>query len=156
MMSSRNVSIELMGLPHVSALAAKLRPADNAELYAAGITPECAVAKSYRASTIARVAFVDGEIAAAWGMRGSPLGKIGRPWLLTAPAVERVRISFLRIAQQEVATMLAFCPELRGYVDARYSGALRLLTALGFSLSEEFPFGPHEAPFRRYSMRRIR
>ena len=51
--------------------------------------------------------------------------------------------------------MLAICPELRGYVDARYDGALRLLLALGFDLSAEFPFGPHGAPFREYSMRRF-
>lgn len=136
---------------HVEAMAARLRRADEEEIEAAGLGPRNALWRSYRGSAYAKTAFVGGEAAAMWGMGGCPLGKVGRPWLLTAPAVERAKIAFLREARAEVAMMLSICPELRGYVDAKYSGAIRLLEAIGFMVGPEFPFGPHQAPFRQYT-----
>lgn len=148
------ITIEPAQHAHIGALARVMRAADVAEVQAAGLTPYAALRRSYRGSTLAKTAFVGGEIAAMWGLDGSPLQKVGRPWILTAPPVERVKVSFLRIARVEVAMMLAVCPELRGYVDAQYHGALRLLSAVGFDLGEEFPFGPNGMPFRQYAMRR--
>lgn len=139
---------------HIAALTGRLRAGDAAELQAAGIPPGRALWRSYRASVFSRVALVDGEIAAAWGMGGSPFGRIGRPWLLTAPPVERAPLAVLRVGRQEVALMLAVCPELRGVVDAAYGRAIRFLVALGFGIGPEFPFGPHEAPFREYRLSR--
>lgn len=156
-MSSHNgINIVPTAIDHIRSIAGQLRAGDAAELRAVGVPPFKSLWRSYRGSTIAKTAFVDGEIAAIWGLDGSPLKRIGRPWLLTAPPVERVKVSFLRIARTEVAMMLALCPELRGYVDGRYDMALRLLLALGFELSAEFPFGPTGAPFRQYTMRRHR
>lgn len=139
---------------HIEALATRLRDGDAAELQCAGLLPTRALWRSWRGSLISRVALVDGEIAAAWGMGGSPFGRIGRPWLLTAPPVERAKIAFLRESRHEVALMLAVCPELRGVVDAAYGRAVRFLGALGFTLGPEFPYGPHEAPFREYRISR--
>jgi hypothetical protein len=155
MMSSRDgIVIESATSEHATELARCLRADDVLELLAAGTTPLKGLMHAYRSSVVAKTAFVDGDIAAMWGISGSPLQRIGRPWLLTALPVERVKVSFLRIARAEVATMLAFCPELRGYVDARYSRALRLLSVVGFELSAEFPFGPNGLAFRQYCMRR--
>jgi hypothetical protein len=139
---------------HIAALATSLRREDVAELEAAGLTAQQALARSCERSYLARTAFVDGEVGAMWGLGGSPLAKVGRPWLLTGAPVEGVKVSFLRIARAELTMMLACHAELRGYVDARYARALRLLLVLGFGLSDEFPFGPRGMPFRQYSMRR--
>mgnify|MGYP001587154290 CR=1 FL=1 len=140
---------------HVRTLALNLRAGDAAEIEAAGMTAREALWRSYRTATRARTAFVGDEIAAMWGIAGCPLGRIGKPWLLTAPPIEHAKLAILREGRYEVLEMLSIFSELRGYVDGRYHRALRLLDALGFSLSAEFPFGPFGVGFRIYSMRRM-
>ena len=135
---------------HLLALAENLRAGDRAEIEAAGITPQRALWRSYRTSIIARTGFIDGEVAACWGCGGSPLGRAGQPWLLTGPACERAKVTFVRVARFETARMLRLFPELRGMVDARYSRAIRLLEALGFTVGPEQPWGPLGAMFREY------
>lgn len=139
---------------HILALAALMRAADVAELEAAGLTAQRGAWRSYRRSMITRVALVDGEVAAAWGLGGAPLGTVGEPWLLTTPAVERAPVTFVREARCEVAAMLEMFPELRGRVDARYHRAIRLLELLGFAVGQARPFGAKGAMFREYRMAR--
>ncbi len=140
---------------HIQALADNLRDGDAAEIEAAGMTPRQAIWRSYRQAHWAHTGMIDGEVGAIFGVGGCPMGKIGKPWLLTAAPVERAKVAFVREGRREVAEMLAVFPELRGYVDGRYTRALRFLSVLGFSLSHEFPFGPFGVPFRVYSMRRV-
>lgn len=149
-----NVTITPTKPEHLRLLAENLRWKDAAELKSAGTTPSKALWRSYRQSSLVRTAFAGGDIAAIWGVGGGPFDKIGRPWLLTAPPIERVKKAFIRQARLEVAQMLVVFPEIRGYVDAQYTGAVRLLEILGFTMSKEFPFGPNGSPFRQYSMRR--
>ncbi len=135
-------------------LAERLRLDDVAELQAAGTGPMKALWRSYRASHYAKVAFVDGELAAAWGLAGEPLGRSGRPWLLTAPPVERVKRTFVLEARKEVEQMLRINPVLWGYVDDTYKKAIRLLELIGFSIGDIVPLGPLGSPFRMYSIDR--
>ena len=139
---------------HLFALAANLRAGDAAEIEAGGITPSRALWRSYRTSVIARAGLIDGEVAACWGCGGSPLGRAGQPWLLTGPACERARVTFVRVARFETARMLHLFPELRGMVDARYDRAIRLLEGLGFSIGAARPWGPRGAMFREYVLMR--
>jgi len=150
----REVTILPAARGHVMDLAGRLRDADRSEIEVAGLGAHAALWHSWRGSLFARVALVDGELAAMWGLSGTMFANKARPWLLTAPAIERARMAFLRISRNEVAFMLSLCPSLFGFVDARYAGAQRLLRAVGFDLSEPFAFGPHGAPFRQYTMQR--
>ena len=136
----------------VNLLLAGIRAADNAENEAAGFTSRHALWKSYRNSMMSMSAFIDDEIAAMWGMAGSPLGTVGRPWLMTTPIVESVKKTFFRVGAIEAARMLEICPRLEGVVDATYLGACRLLEIWGFELGETVLIGPTRQPFRRYSM----
>ena len=61
----------------------------------------------------------------------------------------------LSVKIDEVGKMLGIYPEMRGFVDSRYAGALGLLRLLGFDLSEPVPFGPLRAPFCQYTIRRL-
>ena len=139
---------------HIAVLGSNLRAGDLSEVQAAGMTGQRALWRSWRAAYYSATALVDGEVAAIWGVGGSPLGRVGRPWLLTSPAVERARFAIIRVGRLEVGKMLGIYPEMRGFVDSRYEGALGLLRLLGFDLSEPLPFGPHRAPFRQYTIRR--
>lgn len=150
-----NYEVVLTDRAHVASLGGNLRAADLSEVEAAGMTGQRALWRSYRAAYYSATALVDGEVAAIWGVGGSPLSRVGRPWLLTSPVVERARFAMLHVGRAEVGKMLAIYPEMRGFVDSRYKGALRLLQRLGFDLSEPIPFGPLGAPFCRYSIRRL-
>ena len=139
---------------HIKALSGNLRADDAAEAQAMGWTGEEAVAASYRTAIFSKALIVKGEVAAAWGMWGTPLGRVGHPWLATAPVAECVKRAFLRVGRAEVASMLAMCPELVGIVDGRYLRAIRLLRVLGFTVSAPFPYGPENVPFCEYRLRR--
>jgi hypothetical protein len=139
---------------HIRELAENLRDQDRDEIAAFGMTPHKALWRSYRQAMMSRTALVDDEVAAMWGVSGCPFGKVGRIWLLTSPVSERVKSAFVREGKAEVSEMLAIYDELRGYVDARYHRAIRLLDVLGFGVGHEFPFGPFGAPFRQFTIRR--
>lgn len=138
---------------HIAALIPRMRQKDCEEALNAGITVERAVWRSYRGSVFAKVALVNGEIAAVWGVCGT-LGRTGQPWLFTTPVVERAKMHFVRIMRQEVKEMLVLYPRLLGLVDDAYAGAIRLLGAVGFKISEPFSYGRYGMPFREYSAER--
>ncbi len=135
---------------HIALLADRLRAGDAAEIEAAGITPRRALWRSWKRSVFARTAFVDGEIACVWGCAGAPLGPVGEPWLLTAPAIERAKIAFVREARAQVAEWTAVWPRLEGRVLASYARATRLLHFLGFTLEPPRAEGASNALFCTY------
>lgn len=148
-----DVEIVTATAEHIEVLLLSMRKKDREEAANAGLALSRAVWRSYRGCVFAKAAFVDGEIAAVWGIGGG-LGSVGRPWLFTTPAVERAKMAFLRTARAEVADMLATYPRLLGVVDDAYVGALRLLQAIGFTLSEPFAYGRFGMPFREYRLER--
>ncbi len=139
----------------VYALARRLRPGDRAEVEALGQDPRRALRFSFRASLYPpQACFVDGEIAAMWGMGGDILSDEGRPWLMTGMAVERIPVSFVKIAQAWIADALSIKPRLENQVLADYTKSVRLLGVLGFRLDERCPLRPGGVPFRRFHITR--
>jgi hypothetical protein len=139
---------------HLAIIADRLRFDDVDELAAAGLTPHGALWRSYRRSIFCQTAFVGDDIAAVFGVGGCPLGRVGEPWLLTAPAVELAKTAMILEGRGFARQMLGVFPELRGKVSADYRRACRFLEVLGFNLSEPFAFGPRLALFREYTLRR--
>lgn len=135
---------------HIAALAARMRIGDSHELHALGMTAQEGARISLRESLYARTVFVDGEMAAMFGLGGSFISRDGQPWLLTTPAIERVPFAFARVGRQLVAEMLTHKPFLWNYVTAEYHAAVRLLEILGFTVDDPRPFGPAGVPFRRF------
>jgi hypothetical protein len=139
---------------HVRALAANLRPADQNEIEIYGFPTNKALWRSFKASFLRHTAFIDNEIAAMWGVGGSPMGQMGQPWLMTTEAVKKISpLAFARIYQREVLRMLNVFPVLINYVDAEYTAAVRLLDIVGFNLGEPEPLGKNGALFRQFEMR---
>jgi hypothetical protein len=139
---------------HVYALAAVMRQGDRAELEATGVKVKRALWRGYRRSLWCRTAFVDGDIAAIWGLNASALSNYGVPWLLTAPAIERMPVAFRREAGREVARMLALCPVLENHVLTSYTGAVRLLRSLGFTVFQGESTGHNGALLSRFRLER--
>ena len=141
-------------MSHVYTLAANMRQEDAAEFEAVGIDLKAGLRKTFRAALMRESIFLDGVLAAMWGLGGDALSDIGAPWLLTTPIVERVPVTFVKVGRQNVETMLRLKPILVNYVDARYRRACRFVEALGFVLEPPVPFGPKGALFRRFELRR--
>lgn len=141
---------------HVYLLAEKLRPRDEAEIRAVGIKPRRALYRAFRNSVMCKTAFVDGDIAAMWGLcvglrpGVSPLSDLGVPWLHTSGAIERIPVTFVKLAKQELAAMCANRRRLESFVDANYPQAVKLLRVLGFTVEKPAPIGVDGAPFRRF------
>src|SRR6185312_13064875 len=91
---------------------------------------------------------VDGVLAAMSGLCGSMLGDIGYPYLLTTKAVERVPVTFVKLAREGIAEMLRHKLRLEGHVAADYEGACRLLEVLGFRLERPETFA--KGSFRKF------
>jgi hypothetical protein len=135
-------------------LARNLRDGDRLECASYGVTPIVGLRKSFKNAVLRRTALINGEIAAMWGIGviGSALSDTGYPWLMTAPAIERLPVSFLREAQREVGRMRRIHRRLTGHVAARYGMACRFLEVLGFALSPPEPFGPRGEMFRTFTL----
>lgn len=131
-------------------IADNLRREDEAEITGFGLTPREALRTSYRNAILRRTAFVDGEIAAMWGLGGAMLSDAGSPWLMTTPAVEKMPVTFLKVGRAQLDEMLLQRAFLFNFVQASYSRACRFLEVLGFVLDPAAPMGPHNVPFRRF------
>lgn len=119
-----------------------LRKEDIKEAKALGLYPHRGVFFAYRYACYRRTALINGEVAAMWGLHGELLGSIGHPYLITGVAVTKISpITFARIYLEEVKEMSKFFPNLENYVDASYSGAVRMLKIAGFSFE-----GPFDTP----------
>ncbi len=136
----------------VYALARNLRDGDRLEVASLGVTPAMGLRKSFRNAVVRRTAIIDGEIAAMWGVGGSAVGNTGYPWLMTAPAVERIPVLFLRVARSELGRMRRRFHRLEGLVAAEYTMACRFLEVLGFMLGPVTEIGPRSAKFRTFMM----
>jgi hypothetical protein len=57
----------------------------------------------------------------------SPLSDLGVPWLLTSSAVERLPVSFVKVARAELVLMRANRRRLESFVASDYPQAIKLL-----------------------------
>lgn len=151
-LAASRYSIVASEMPHVYALAARMRKEDAAEIESAGLNPLQELRRSYKESTLRRTAFVDGEIAAMWGLGGTFMSAVGVPWLLTTPAAARVPLAYIKEAKVQIAVMLTHRRYLENYVAASYVRACRFLSIVGFTLEPPQPFGPNGALFHRFWM----
>lgn len=151
-MSVGRILIVPSGIADVYRLAGNLRANDRLEITGLDLDPAAVIRSSFRSAILRRTAFVDGEIAAMWGLGGVMLSDEGVPWLMTTPAIERIPVSFVRLARREVAEMLELRSQLSNVVLASYRSACRFLEVLGFNLDEPVQLGPHGVPFRKFWM----
>ena len=138
----------------IYAVARHLRDGDRLEVTSLGLDPATALRKSFKHAVWRRVAVINGEIAAVFGMGGNMLSNVGYPWLLTTPAVEKLPVSFVKEGRKQAMEMLSMRRRLEGHVAADYRQACRFLEALGFTLGEPEEIGPLKAKFRKFTMER--
>ena len=133
---------------HLRLIAPVLRAPDRAEVEQQGLVVRHALNEAYANSIICRAAFVDGDIAALWGLRGEMLSDHGFAWLLTAPPVERVPLSFFRVVRDELADMMATRRSISTWVLGSYEKSIRFFAMQGFVESGQIALGPHQAVYK--------
>ena len=137
---------------HIDAVAAALRPADRAEVWAAAhLMPFAAVSDSVARSETAFTGLVDGQPALIAGVgRASLLGATGVPWMLGTALIDRHPVAFLSHSRRVVAGWRRDFARLVNRVDARNRAAVRWLAWLGFRIDPAKPFGPEGLPFHPF------
>lgn len=150
------MTIDIMpSLPeHVGMLCDTIRDADAREIEKLGFTPRRGLWRSYRGSISRETAFINGQIAAMWGLGGNPLGETGHPWILTANAANDMPpINFALLYRKKMRDMLKLFPVLQSWVDADHGQCVRLMNIIGFKLVDEKWMGPMKSRFFSYEMR---
>ena len=138
---------------HCAMLAANMRHEDAEEVRAFGESRIRAVNRAFRSGIMCRTAFVDGELAAMWGIGGNLLSNVGHPWLLTTPVCERVKVTYVKVGKAQLADMLALRPVLIDYVAAKYTRAIGFLKLLGFTVGDPAPLGRRNGLFCKFELR---
>jgi len=140
---------------HLRILSNTMRPADRAEIEKFGWSVNKGLWRSYKGSLICKSIFVEGELAAIFGIGGGAMSDIGTPWLITTYACEKVSpLAFARTFQKEVLKMLQLFPVLANFVDASYDKAVKLLENCGFTIGEPEELGGHGELYRKFSIKR--
>lgn len=127
---------------HIALMAEAMDAVTRSTAEKIGMTPKKALWQSYRKSLVRKTAFIDGKIAAMWGVGGTVFSDIGQPWLVMTPEIEEhpFRVAFRY--RKELNKFQYMFPCLEEYVDVTNKKAIRLLELMGFKLSKNIiPIG---------------
>ena len=136
--------------------AARLRPADAAELTAASgpdlaATLRNAVEASYGK---AWVAMLGDEPISLFGIaRFSLMGDAAAPWMVGTPTLLKQGRALMEIGRAYCAMAREEFALLVNFVDVRNTASIRWLKRLGFEMGEPVAFGVEQRPFMRFEMR---
>ena len=101
-----------------------------------GIEPAEGLERSFEASSLCWTILVDGRVAGMFGCSGGEDGT-GYAWLTTAPAIEKVRLRFVRRSRQYIDRMLQRHGALVCYAHVENRPLLAWLQWSGFRVEEK-------------------
>lgn len=101
-----------------------------------GFTPLKALWNSYRNSLICRTAFIEGRIAAIWGLSGTIFGNIGQPWLILTPETQEYPMRVAFRYRKELKNMLQMFNILEEFVPVENNSSIRMLELMGFKVDK--------------------
>ena len=131
------------------ALLANMRKKDIEECKAYGMSPGRALNIAIRDSLYAKSVWLDGKIIAMIGLSGPIISDTGCPWMLTGNGIEKVPVTFVKVAIKELDEMNRHKPILSNYVLADYHEAVKFLSVVGFSVFPPKKIGKCGALFRQ-------
>lgn len=139
---------------HAYDLSLTLREKDKQEIEAFGMNPRRTLFNCFRKSCYRKTGLINGNVAAMWGVFGTPLSSDGQPWLLTGTLVETISpLRFAKIYRKEVHLMSQMFPVLENYVDSNYEEAIKMLKLASFEVTD--PVEINGNLFYKYSLRAI-
>jgi hypothetical protein len=139
---------------HGRAVAANMRPADIAEVWALGRhSPLEAIERSLNVSGERWTFLADDMPLAIFGCSETTFSAIGSPWLLGAVGVERFTRQFLELGQLYVSRWALQYHDLYNFVDARNERSIDWLGRLGFKFADPILLGPDGCSFLPFHLR---
>ena len=136
----------------VDYLANNLRPEDREEVLASHGSTEDALQIGFDESDECWTIVVTDteEIAGMYGV-GTLGDGVGEPWLLTAPALAKIWIPFLRQSKQWVKDINKKYPVLTNAVDEDYKVSIKWLQFVGFTfIKRHETWGVGNKPFLEF------
>lgn len=123
-------------LAHLRAIVPRLRAEERIELAAVGAEPRHALHSFWRDTIGPQAAVMSGQAIAVWGDAACPLARDGLIWFFTTEAIEKIPVTFARVAKSEIKRMLISRERLRSSVHRSCKRALRFYEMLGFETIE--------------------
>lgn len=151
-MDSPEITIVETTPKHIRQLAGAIDEVTAKTAASIGLTPHQALWRSYKQSIICKTAFINGKIAAIWGISGVIFADTGQPWLVMSPDIEEYPFRVAFRYRKELEKMQMMFPILEEYVDETNGKAIRMLELMGFVVSKNrIPLG--DAVLRRAERR---
>ncbi len=125
-------------IEHIELLLNELKKIDKEDAYRFGECPIEILIKAYKKSLYVKTAIIDGKIIAIWGVIGTYLGSLGRPWSIMLPDTEDYPFRVTSFYRQEIDKMLELFPILEDIVDVKHTKILRMLKIMGFTFGEPY------------------
>jgi hypothetical protein len=117
-----------------------------------GCVPKKLLWQSYKRSFLCKSVFINGKIAAIFGISGVLYGEIGQPWLVMSDEVSDHPFKVAFIYRKELEKFQSMFPVLEDYVDETNEKAIRMLELMKFNVSKNtIAFG--DANLRRAERR---
>lgn len=138
-MTDKTIKIIPTTVEHIRMLVANLRDDDLREIDKWGVTPFKGIWRAYRDSKECHSCFIGDEIMAIGGLRGSVLGFVGNPWLMTSNLVDEYPLVFASLYRKELKKMLESFHVLETWCDATYAKSLKMMRIIGFKEREFAP-----------------
>lgn len=137
-----NITIEETTPKHLHLMAEAMTD-DSADVAKKlGLSPKKALWHSYRKSIICKTAFIDGKIAAIWGIYGILFTDTGCPWLIMTPETQEYPFRVAFRYRKEIDKMQAMFPILEEYVPIENQKSIRMLELMGFKINKnKIPVG---------------
>lgn len=147
-----NITIIPTTVDHIRMIVPILREDDLREIEKWNVSPFKGIWRSYRDSTQCHSCFIGDKIMAIGGIRGSVLGFVGAPWLMTSMVVDDYPLVFASLYRKELKKMLKQYSMLETFCDASYTKSLKLMRILGFKEREFIPCGKDRGLLVRMEM----
>lgn len=140
-MTENIITIVPTTVEHIRMLVANLRDEDRREIDKWGVSPFKGIWRAYKDSRSSHSCFIGGQIMAIGGLRGSVLGFIASPWLMTSRVVDEYPFVFAALYRKEVKKMLKEYSMLETWCDFSYAKSLKMMRIIGFKEREIKPYG---------------
>ena len=119
-----------------------MRQEDKDEIWhLSRLTPHDALVASYEFCSYNMTVLLDNRVALIFGVGGEK-GRVGVPWMLASPLLQKVRKPFLREAKSFLDEMAAGYPVLTNMAWSKNTEHIRWLKWMGFTFLPAVPMGP--------------
>ena len=119
-----------------------MRQEDKDEIWhLARLTPHEALEASYHFCSYNMTVLLDNKVALIFGVGGEK-GRVGIPWMLAPPLLQKVRKPFLREAKSFLDEMSEGYPVLHNMAWSKNTEHIRWLKWMGFTFLPAAPMGP--------------